>query len=198
MAAKGTLFGKPRDAVVKRPGAFTAKADKAGKSTGAYAKSVLKPSSSASTRTKKQAALAQTFAKLRAGKAKFVLPLMLGLATASHAASITCPGWLIGPAPQAAVAVGPGQIVPRGASAMVVQAVSPSGTASVQLEMCCSPIDCTQVTGVWAVVTGSVMALAAATPTAVVSVTAPACTYRANVTACSGCAVNVAAACSGP
>jgi hypothetical protein len=29
MAAKGTLFGKPRDEVVKRPGAFTAKADKA-------------------------------------------------------------------------------------------------------------------------------------------------------------------------
>jgi len=197
MAKKGTLFGKPRDEVVKRPGAFTAKADKAGKSTAAYAKQVLKPSSSASTRTKKQAALAQTFAKLRAGKAKFLLPLVLvlGLATASHAASIACNGWLVGPAPQAAAAVGPGQIVARAIPALVIQAVSPSGTATVQVEMCCSPIDCTAA-GTWAPV-GTALALAVATPAQVLSIAAPACTYRANVTACSGCAVNVVAACSG-
>jgi hypothetical protein len=71
MAKKGTLFGKPREEVVKHPGAFTAKAQKAGKSTGAYATQVLKPTSKASTQTKRQANLAKTFAKLRAGKAKF-------------------------------------------------------------------------------------------------------------------------------
>ena len=197
MAAKGTLFGKPRDEVVKRPGAFTAKADKAGKSTGAYAKSVLKPTSKASTTTKRQANLAQTFKKLRAGKAKFLGPLVLAatLGTAG-AAPISCPGWLIGPAPQAAVAVGPNNVSPRGVPALVVQAVSPSGTATVVLEMCCSPIDCTAA-GTWALVTGSSMSLTASTPQ-VVSVLSPACTYRANVTACSGCAVNVAAICAGP
>jgi hypothetical protein len=71
MATGGTLFGKPRDAVVKRPGAFTAKAQAAGKSVTAHAADVLKPSSTASTRTKRQAALAQTFAKLRRGRTKF-------------------------------------------------------------------------------------------------------------------------------
>jgi hypothetical protein len=50
---------------VKRPGAFAAKAKRAGKSTSAYARSVLKKGSRASTRTKRQAALARTFAKMR-------------------------------------------------------------------------------------------------------------------------------------
>jgi len=56
---------------IKRPGAFSAKAKAAGKSTAGYAKSVLKEGSKASTRTKRQAALAQTLSKLRSGKAKF-------------------------------------------------------------------------------------------------------------------------------
>ncbi len=53
---------------IKRPGAFSAKAKAAGKSTAAYAKSVLKEGSKASTRTKKQAALAQTLGKMRKKK----------------------------------------------------------------------------------------------------------------------------------
>ena len=56
---------------ISRPGAFSAKAKAAGKSTAGYAKQVLKPSSKASTQTKRQANLAQTLAKLRAGKSKF-------------------------------------------------------------------------------------------------------------------------------
>jgi hypothetical protein len=71
MAKSGTLFGKPRSQVIKRPGAFKAKAEAAGKSTAGFARQVLKPSSTASTRTKRQAALAQTLGKLRKGKAKF-------------------------------------------------------------------------------------------------------------------------------
>lgn len=50
---------------IKRPGAFKAKAKKAGMSTSAYATKVLKKSSHASSRTKKQAALAKTLGKLR-------------------------------------------------------------------------------------------------------------------------------------
>jgi len=56
---------------IKRPGAFSAKAKAAGKSTAGYAKSVLKEGSKASTRTKRQAALAQTLSKLRSGKTRF-------------------------------------------------------------------------------------------------------------------------------
>jgi hypothetical protein len=182
---------------VKRPGAFKAKAEAAGKGTAEYARAVLKPTSKASTRTKRQAALAQTFSKLRKGKVAFAAVLFLfgALAGRAGAANVSCSNaWLIGPAPQAAVAVGPNSINARGSTALVVQAVSPSGTATVVLEMCCSPIDCSAA-GTWAPVTGGSMSLAAATPTQVVSVTSPMCTYRANVTACSGCAVNVAAAC---
>ncbi len=54
---------------VKRPGAFSRKAKAAGMSTQAYARKV-KNSPSASTRTKRQAALAQTFAKYRGGSRK--------------------------------------------------------------------------------------------------------------------------------
>ena len=53
---------------IKRPGAFTAKAKKAGKSVSAYASSVLKKGSRASTRTKRQAALAKTLSKMRKKK----------------------------------------------------------------------------------------------------------------------------------
>lgn len=49
---------------IKRPGAFKAKAKRAGMSTSAYASKV-RSSSTASARTKRQAALAQTLAKMR-------------------------------------------------------------------------------------------------------------------------------------
>ena len=50
---------------IKRPGAFRRKAAAAGESTAEYAKDVLKPGSEASTRTKRQANLAQTLGKMR-------------------------------------------------------------------------------------------------------------------------------------
>ena len=49
---------------IKRPGAFTKKAKKAGMSTSAYAKKVTKKGSKASTRTKRQANLAKTLRKI--------------------------------------------------------------------------------------------------------------------------------------
>lgn len=62
-----TLFGKPKSEVIKRPGAFSAKAKAAGMSTSAYAsKEANDPN--ADTRTKRQANLAQTFASMRAAK----------------------------------------------------------------------------------------------------------------------------------
>ena len=50
---------------IKRPGAFRAKAQAAGLSTAAYASKALKKGSTASTRTKRQAALAKTLGSLR-------------------------------------------------------------------------------------------------------------------------------------
>ena len=53
---------------IKRPGALKAKAKKAGMTTAAFARKVLKKGSKASSRTKKQAALAVTLRKLRIRK----------------------------------------------------------------------------------------------------------------------------------
>lgn len=55
---------------IKRPGAFKAKAKKAGMSTGEYAKKVTAPGSKADTRTKREANLANTLGKLRKRKRK--------------------------------------------------------------------------------------------------------------------------------
>lgn len=68
MAAKGTLFGKPRKQIIKHPGAFSAKAAKAGMSTAAYEKKVLAKGSKADTTTKHQASLAKAFATMRKEK----------------------------------------------------------------------------------------------------------------------------------
>lgn len=57
-------------ATSKRKGAFSAKAKKAHMSTSAYAHKVLKKNSKASTRTKRQAALALTLSKMRRKKKK--------------------------------------------------------------------------------------------------------------------------------
>jgi hypothetical protein len=50
---------------IKHPGAFKAKAKRAGMSTAAYASKVLKKGSKASTTTKRQARLAKTLSKMR-------------------------------------------------------------------------------------------------------------------------------------
>lgn len=53
---------------IKNKGSFSKKAKKAGKTTAQYAKEVTTKSSKASTKTKKQAVLAETLAKLRKRK----------------------------------------------------------------------------------------------------------------------------------
>jgi len=68
MARKKKKGGKWIKKAIKRPGAFKKKAKKAGMSTSAYATKVLKKGSKASTRTKRQAALAKTLGKMRKKK----------------------------------------------------------------------------------------------------------------------------------
>jgi Ca2+-dependent lipid-binding protein len=55
---------------IKRPGAFTKKAKKAGMSISAYARKVTKKGSKASTRTKRQANLAKTLKKINRKRKK--------------------------------------------------------------------------------------------------------------------------------
>jgi hypothetical protein len=55
---------------IKRPGALTAKAKKAGMSVSAFSNKVTKKGSKASSRTKRQANLAKTFRKWAARKKK--------------------------------------------------------------------------------------------------------------------------------
>jgi hypothetical protein len=62
--SKGTLFGKPRSQVVKHPGAFSASAHRAGKSTHAFAEE----KKGASGTSGKRARLALAFEKMRAKK----------------------------------------------------------------------------------------------------------------------------------
>ena len=62
-----TLFGKPRSEVIKHPGAFSAKAKAAGKSTSEFARE----KKHAGGILGKEAVLAQNLGKLRRHKAKF-------------------------------------------------------------------------------------------------------------------------------
>jgi len=55
---------------IKRPGAFTRKAEAAGMSVSRFVSKVERPGSAFSTRTKRQAALARTLAGLRKKKRK--------------------------------------------------------------------------------------------------------------------------------
>jgi len=177
---------------IKRPGAFSAKAKAAGKSTGAYARQVLKGGSTASTRTKRQAALAQTLGKLRAGKAKFLLPLVLVGALAGEAAGVSCPSGTLTPtALTTAPASGANQLIARAAPAVAFQVIRTAGTATVQIEISCDGTN-------WAAVQNSSVSVDGTTTSAAVSVLSPTCTYRATATACSGCNVTVLYACSGP
>ena len=172
---------------IRRPGAFTAKAKAAGKGVQSYATQVLKEGSKASTRTKRQAALAKTLSKLRSGKAKFVLASFL-LAASAHAATKPCAvGGSLAPSPATATGPTTDVINAKGAPALVMQA-SGTGTATVVMEMSCDGTN-------WAQVTNSSMSVP---PSQVVSVLNPTCLYRANITACTTCSVSIVYACSGP
>jgi hypothetical protein len=124
--------------------------------------------------------------------------LAVALAAPAGAVNRTCPnGSLTGGVAQTVTGASVDTFTARGAPAVVVQAASLGGTSTVQLEICCSPLDCT-VASSWAPVSGSAMTLAPATPSAVVSMLYPTCLYRSNATACTACQVMVAFSCAGP
>lgn len=62
---KRTLFGKPIRQVIKRPGAFRAKAKRRGLSTKEFARKVLAHPEDYDTRTVRQARLARTLMGFR-------------------------------------------------------------------------------------------------------------------------------------
>lgn len=68
MAAKKKNKKKWIQDAIKNPGAFSAKAKRAGMSTSEYANKVLSPKSKASATTKKQAVLAKNLSKMRKKK----------------------------------------------------------------------------------------------------------------------------------
>jgi len=176
---------------IKRPGAFSAKAKAAGKSTAGFAKQVLKEGSQASTRTKRQAALAQTLGKLRAGKAKFLVPLVLLGALEARAATVSCPSGTLTPTALTATGAGGNVLIARAAPGVAFQTIRTAGTATVQIEISCDGT-------AWAAVQNSSVSVDGTTTSAAVSVLSPTCTYRANATACAACNVTVLYACSGP
>jgi hypothetical protein len=125
---------------------------------------------------------------LRSGKFKFAVPLVLAaLVSSAHAATKTCPSGTLSPAPATTTGPTTDIIIARAAPALVMQA-SGTGTATVVMEISCDGTN-------WAQVTNSSMAVP---PSQVVSVLQPTCSYRANVTACTGCSITVVYACSGP
>jgi hypothetical protein len=63
---KGTLFGKPREEVIKHPGALTKTAKAAGESVSEF---INEKHSGASARTKKRIALAKAFRTMRSKRA---------------------------------------------------------------------------------------------------------------------------------
>jgi hypothetical protein len=128
---------------------------------------------------------------LRSGKAKFLVPLVLaGLVASAHAASKSCDGSTLTPAALTATGPTPDFINPRAVPALLIQTVRTAGTATVALEVSCDDSH-------WAPVGNGSVTVNATTPSAVVSVMAPTCAYRGNVTACTGCSVTVLYSCAG-
>lgn len=119
------------------------------------------------------------------------------VAAPAFAATKTCGQGAQTLTPAALTATGPtvDELLARAAPAIAVQAVSPTGTATVRLEICCAA---TCTAGTWAPVEGSDMSLTVGAPTLAKGVANPTCLYRANVTACTGCSVTVPYSCAGP
>ena len=122
----------------------------------------------------------------------YTLAMVLLVATLGTAAAAnkSCDGSTLTPSALTAVGPTPDTILARAVPALLVQTVRTAGTATVALEVSCDDV-------AWAPVGNGTMTVNATTPTAVVSVMAPTCTYRAHVTACTACSVKVLYACGG-
>src|SRR4030095_5764493 len=95
------------------------------------------------------------------------LVAVLVTTASAGAASLSCPqGWLTpdGTA-QAATGLAGHTVTARAAPRVAVVAATTTGTATVVLELCCSPFDCTQ-SAAWAAVSGGTLSLTTAAPRA--------------------------------
>jgi hypothetical protein len=121
-----------------------------------------------------------------------VLLISLAGATAPlHAATVACASGTLTPSALTATGPTPNILTARAAPAVAFQVIRTAGTATVQIELSCDGTN-------WAAVQNSAVTVDGTTTTAAVSLLSPACTYRANVTACTSCSVTVLYACSGP
>jgi len=114
---------------------------------------------------------------------------VLLLASPLWAANKGCPSGSF--ATQSATGASADALVVSKAASLAVQSTMTAGTgATVILE-----ISCNGGTS-WAKVANSDMALTSGTPSFAVSLLAPTCRYRTNVTVCTACTVAVAYACA--
>lgn len=120
------------------------------------------------------------------------LLVLLALAASPAWATVkSCPSGSLTTAPLTATGPTPDQVIARASTALLLQATTTAGTATVAMEVSCDGV-------AWAPITGGAMSLASTALSQATSVLAPTCQYRANVTACAGCSVSVLFACSGP
>jgi len=120
--------------------------------------------------------------------ARWIFAVLL-VATPVLAANKGCPSGSV--ANQSATGASADALVIAKSGSLAVQSTMTAGTAAtVILE-----ISCNGGTS-WAKVANSDMALTAATPSVAISLLAPTCRYRTNVTVCTGCTVAVAYGCA--
>jgi len=112
------------------------------------------------------------------------------LAGAAHAANKSCDATTLTPTPQTATGPSADSFYARAVPALLVQVVRTAGAATVALQVSCD--DAT-----WAPVGNGTVMVDATTPSAVVSVLSPTCSYRTNVTTCAACSVRVLYSCAG-
>jgi hypothetical protein len=124
--------------------------------------------------------------------------LAVVLATPAGADNRSCPsGFLTPTSGQTATGPSVDTVTASHAAALTFEVADGAGSATVQIEMCCSPMQCTNPGGAWAPVQSGALTLTGGL-FGVLSVVSPGCVYRSNVTACTACNVGVAFHCSAP
>jgi hypothetical protein len=127
-----------------------------------------------------------------------VLGAVVALTAPVGADNRSCPSGMLTPS-SGQTATGPSvdTVTASHAAALTFEVADAAGSATVQIEMCCSPLQCTNPGGAWAPVQSGSLALTGGL-FGVLSVVSPGCVYRSNVMACTGCSVLVAFHCSAP
>src|SRR5262245_61809523 len=110
-----------------------------------------------------------------------IAALLLLIASPVLAAQRGCPSGTLTPTPLASIGATSTDTVGVGSRSqgLVFQAIRTAGTATVQIDICCSGT-CDPATGSWAQVENSPMAVDGTTTSLAKSVIYPACQYRAS------------------